>query len=559
MEHDIVIRGGNIVDGTGSEPVTGDVCVSDGIITQVGGKAGTGSKEIDADGLVVTPGFIDLHTHLDAQVMFEPVLTSSCWHGVTTALMGNCGVTFAPCKPADRLAMAEMMESVEDIPRETTMKGLPWSWETYGEYLDTIERSSPGINLAGLVGHCAVRWYVMGERAVEEQSTGDERRQMADIVGKAIDAGAIGFSTNRLPGHKMPDGRSIPGTFADANEIETIANAVRSRNGLMQVVPTADRVNVELLQSIGQWGNRLLFSWATGPQPGDAERSLKLVQKITDGVNSMGICQARPTGAMFSLQSYLPGRGPSWDALAKKDLAGRLATLEDQDAFNMLVSEATAAGHGVMPYAGSAPASMEKVFYLGNDESPHYEPSNERHLLSMAERAGEHWSATFLRLSRQDRGRSCFGLNFIVENINELEKLLAHERVLPSLGDAGAHVAQMIDAGWPTFVLNHWVGQKGLYSLGNAVRRMTSTPAAILGLNNRGALKVGMKADINVIDLDNLAELQPEIVHDLPGGAPRYIQKSRGYKATIVNGQLAIQDSELVGGRHGTVLRSAED
>ena len=257
--HDIVIRGGELVDGTGTEPMRGDLAISDGLIRQVGDVDGKGRQEIHADGLTVTPGFIDLHTHLDAQIGWDPALTPVSWHGVTTVLMGNCGVTFAPCKPADQELLAGMMETVEDIPKNAILTGLPWDWEDYGGYLDAIERLRPGINVAGMVGHCAVRFYVMGERAVEEQASDDERRQMADIVGASIDRGAVGFSTNRHAPHRLPDGRSVPGTFADPAELVEISKAVAPRNALMQAVGA----NFDVLKQIA--GPRVLFSYGAGP------------------------------------------------------------------------------------------------------------------------------------------------------------------------------------------------------------------------------------------------------------------------------------------------------
>ena len=225
-EHDIVIRGGTIVDGTGTEPVVGDVAIDNGLISAIGQVEGSGEKEIDADGHIVTPGFVDIHTHLDAQIGWDPDMTPVSWHGVTTALIGNCGVTFAPCKPEDRELLAGMMETVEDIPKSAILDGLAWDWEQYGEYLDSIERLGTAVNVAGLVGHSAIRYYVMGERAVEEQATPEEKQQMADIAAKAIDSGAFGFSTNRYEPHKGPDGRSIPGTFAEVEELEAIASAI---------------------------------------------------------------------------------------------------------------------------------------------------------------------------------------------------------------------------------------------------------------------------------------------------------------------------------------------
>src|SRR5262245_12240452 len=257
MGYDIAIRGGMLVDGTGAPAVRADLGIENGMITAIGKLDGRAKREIDAEGMTVAPGFVDIHTHLDAQIGWDPDLTPVTWHGVTTALLGNCGVTFAPCRPTDRELLAGMMETVEDIPRGAILTGLPWTWEDYGGYLDALEGLKPGINVAGMVGHCAVRFYVMGERAVEEQATSDERRAMAEIVGAAIDRGAVGFSTNRYAPHKLPDGRSIPGTFADPGELVEIANAVTPRGALMQAVG-ADMDVLKVLA--GECKSRVLFS-----------------------------------------------------------------------------------------------------------------------------------------------------------------------------------------------------------------------------------------------------------------------------------------------------------
>ena len=261
--YDIIIRGGSLVDGTGAEPVLGDLAIKDGLIATMGQVEGQAREVIDATGHTVTPGFIDTHTHLDAQIGWDPDMTPVSWHGVTTALIGNCGVTFAPCKPADREFLASMMETVEDIPREAILSGLSWDWEQYGEYLNSISEKPTSINIAGLVGHSAIRYYVMGDRSFEEQASAEEKQQMADIVAKSLEGGAFGFSTNRFEPHKAPDGRSIPGTFAEPDELAVISKAVAQRNGLMQSVgATAD-----VMEAIVNEGSRLLFSYGTQFRP----------------------------------------------------------------------------------------------------------------------------------------------------------------------------------------------------------------------------------------------------------------------------------------------------
>ena len=545
MAHDIVIRGGELVDGTGADPVSGDLAIDDGLITAVGKVDGKGKQEIDAKGLAVTPGFVDLHTHLDAQIGWDPSLTPVSWHGVTTALLGNCGVTFAPCKPDDVELLAGMMETVEDIPKNAILTGLPWDWEDYGGYLDAIERLRPAINVAGMVGHCAVRFYVMGERAVEEQASDDERKQMADVVAHSIDRGAVGFSTNRYPPHKLPDGRSIPGTFAEVGELVEIAKAVGPRNALMQAVGA----NFEVLRAMAETTKgRILFSYGTGPQEGMGAKSAAGLEQLSQYGDLTAITQVRGSGFMFGLQSNLPVQGETWDKLRRQNLEQRLAAVRDPETREKLVDEGLAMKRRF---------PMTNVFYLGDGESPDYTLPPDENLEAVAEANDEHWVETFLRLSDETDGRALFNLRMFNQSLKELGDLFKSEHIFPSLGDAGAHVSQIMDAGWSSFILSYWIREAGIYSLGEGIRRMTSGPARVLGLQDRGALKPGLRADINVFDPDQVAERQPVLVHDFPGGAPRYIQKSMGYKTTLVNGEVTLVDGEHTGARAGKVLRHA--
>ena len=544
MTHQIVIRGGTVVDGTGRAPFQGDVAIDDGYISAIGQVAERGNEEIDADGLVVSPGFVDLHTHLDAQIGWDPELTPVSWHGVTTALMGNCGVTFAPCRPSDRTLLAGMMETVEDIPREAILSGLPWNWEEYGGYLDAIEQLRPAINVAGLVGHAAVRYYVMGERAVEEQATEDEIRQMCAVVDRALASGALGFSTNRYEPHKGPDGRSIPGTFADPSELVAIGRTVAARNGLMQAVGAAPEVLTTIAEDAGA---RLLFSWGVGPQKGAGAQSAKFLDGLCDGKDMTAITQVRGSGYMFGLQSGLPFHGETWDRVRKLDLAGRLAAIRDTATAEKLVAE------------GQSPSRipLANVYYLGAGVSPDYAAPFEATVEKLMASSGESFAGLFLRLSRETDGKALFNWRMFCQNLDEVADLFKSNNIFPSLGDAGAHVSQIMDAGWATFVLSYWIRQRGFYSLEEGVRRITSGPARVLGLNDRGLLARGKRADINVFDLDEVAELQPQLVHDFPGGAARYIQRSKGYKATLVNGQVNVRNGQMTGARAGDVVRLA--
>jgi N-acyl-D-aspartate/D-glutamate deacylase len=547
MAHDIVIRGGKIVDGTGNEPVRGDLAIDDGLISAVGEVDGKGTQEIDAEGHIVTPGFVDLHTHLDAQIGWDPSMTPVSWHGVSTALLGNCGVTFAPCKPSDRELLAGMMETVEDIPKQAILTGLPWTWENYGEYLDAIEGLNPALNVAGLVGHCAVRFYVMGERAVEEQATEAELNQMAEVVGRAIDGGAVGFSTNRYEPHKLPDGRSIPGTFADPHELEIIGKEVGRRNALMQAVgadgPTLHRM-------ADATGGRILFSYGGANEPGAGKRQADNLDALCAGRDMTAITQVRGSGFTFGLQSNLPFAGEAWDKLRTMSFEDRVKAVNTPEFADKLVEEGKAEGATRLP--------MQQAFFMGAGNVPDYALAKDQNLDAVAKANGEAPVETFLRQSKETNGRGLWNFRMFNMDLDELGELFKNEHIFPSLGDAGAHVSQIMDAGWCSFVLSYWLRERELYTLGEGIRRLTSGPARVMGLTDRGTLEVGKRADVNVIDFNRVSELQPVLVNDFPGGAPRYIQKAQGYKATLINGQVNLLDDELTGSRAGQVLRHAQ-
>ena len=549
MAHDVVIRGGNVVDGTGEVPYQADIAIDGDRISEIGVVNEQGREEIQADGLNVSPGFIDLHTHLDAQIGWDPQVTSVSWHGVTTALLGNCGVTFAPCKETDREFLAGMMETVEDIPKDAILHGLPWNWESYGGYLDALEALRPSINICGLVGHCATRFYVMGERAVEEPATDDEIRQIAELAGQSVKEGAVGFSTNRLPGHRLPDGRSIPGTFAHRDELRAVAKAVGAYGGFMQTVSDFREFDeeMELIADEARSSRGALFSSAA--EIGIERLNEKVMAMRAEGLNVTSVTVPRSGGGVGGLATNNFFRTPAWMELREFDFDGRLNAIRDADYRQRLIAEVKEQGQPVLE-------GTKRWFWMGDGERPCYTQSLDNSLYAVAQAADEHPVETWLRITDETNGKALFHMRGFNVDLDSLEELITTEWAMPGLGDAGAHVSQMIDSGWSTFILSHWHRDSGVYSLEEAVRRISAVPAGVLGLEDRGVLAVGKRADVNVFDLSRLEERMPEIVNDFPFGAPRFIQRAAGYKATLCNGDFVLRDDELTGAQPGRVLRS---
>ena len=550
MSHDLVIRNGTVVDGTGAEPFQADIAINEDQIVEIGKVSSKGKQEIQADGLIVSPGFIDLHTHLDAQIGWDPQVTSVSWHGVTTALLGNCGVTFAPCKASDREFLAGMMESVEDIPKQAILHGLPWDWESYGGYLDSLEALRPSVNVCGLVGHCAIRFYVMGERAIEELATEEEIRQIAELAGQSVKEGAVGFSTNRFPPHRLPDGRSIPGTFADRAELRAVAKAVGAQGGIMQTVSNLRsesdfEAEMDLFADEARVSRGVLFSSVM--EHGFERLNERVMAMRAEGLNVTSVTPARSVSFVSGLSTNNFFRTPAWDELRELGLEERIQAIRNPDTRQRLVAEGKAEEQFI--------EWMKWCFYMGDAARPCYTQDLSQNLFDLAEAAGEHSVETWLRMSDETNGKALFHIRLANRDLTTLPDLLTTEWAMPGLGDAGAHVSQMMDSGWATFILSYWHRDQGLYSIQEAVRRISAMPANVLDLEDRGTLAIGKRADLNVFDIDRLEERMPEIIYDFPFGAPRFIQHAVGYKATVCNGQVVLKDDELTGERPGRILR----
>ena len=567
MNHDIIIRNGTVVDGTGAPSRLADIGIAADRIVEIvdsteGGITAKGRREIDATDRLVTPGFVDIHTHLDAQLAWDPIGTSSCWHGVTSVVMGNCGVTFAPCRPADRETLAEMMESVEDIPAAAILEGLPWDWETYGEYYDSIDRLPKGPNTGGLVGHSALRTYVMGERGLDEDpATGEDIAAMARLVDEAMAAGALGVSTSRTFMHKVPDGRPVPGTYAAADELLAFAEVLREHGagvfeGAMRLgerdndAYDKSRAEVALMGEISRRSGRPVSFGLTqsNRRPDLYERVIEFVKaENAAGANVRPQTTARGVGILFGLESRTPfDRAPSWKELRGAVNGRKLQMVRDSTFRQTLISEADV--HGT-------PLDLGEVFVLPAGAA-RYDCDPASSLAAIAIERGVSPAAAFIELVLETDGALVASMPFLNQDLGAVEAMLDDPLVTLGLADAGAHVGQIMDASQPTFLLTYWVRERQRWAIEEAVRRLTSDTADLFGIRNRGRLAVGTFADVNVIDFEGLHLPVPEYVNDFPNGAGRYVQGSSGYDYTLVNGHVFMDHGEHTGVLAGRMLRS---
>jgi N-acyl-D-amino-acid deacylase len=561
MTHDVVIRGGTVVDGTGHEPVRADVAIDGDRIVAVGALEDGGKREIDAGGAYVTPGFVDVHTHLDAQIAWDPDATSSCWHGVTSVVLGNCGVAFAPVRDGQADWLAGLMESVEDIPARSILEGLAFNWETYGDYLRALDAFPKGVNVGGMVGHCALRHYVMGERGLDDTpATDDDIAEIAALVDEAIGAGALGFSTSRTLLHRVPDGRFVPGTWAREDELMAIADVLgKRRKGVYEVAPRFERPgeNYEGTAAEIRWmaeinrrtGCPVTFGVAQSNAGPDLYKViLDLVdEEAASGGELRPQTTARGIGLLFGMQHRtFFDRAGSWQALQALDLTGRLAALDDDEHRAELLRDADA---NLPPFdwTGVYVLTPDRVDYAGD-------PADS--LAAHAQRAGETIPAAFVRISRETGGRALFNFPFLNQRMDAVEEMLDHPRMLVGLGDSGAHVGLIMDASLPTWFLAHWVRDRDKFPIEEGIRRLTSDTADLFGIADRGRLVPGAFADVNVLALDELALPLPEYVHDFPADAGRYLQRSSGYRCTLVNGEVFVENAVPQGVHAGVTLRS---
>jgi N-acyl-D-amino-acid deacylase len=563
MAHDVVIKNGTVVDGTGAPAIRADVAIDGDRISAVGEVDASGANQvIDAEGRIVTPGFVDLHSHLDAQVGWDPTMSSSCYHGVTSVVMGNCGMTFAPVRPGQADVLAGAMETVEDIPASAIIEGLPWDWEGYGGYLDAIEKMPLGLNAGGYVGDVAVRLYVAGEAACEEdfEATPDQLAEMAALVEDAMNAGALGYSISRSLFHRVPDGRNVPGTWSKPEEFYAIAEPLgRLGKGVIESAPrynfldsAESRVEEELAwmaEISRRTGRPFSFNLQQIDSLGTHYRD---VIRLSAEANETG-AQLRPqitprgVGVLFSLAANsLIDHLPSYQPLKEMDLAGRVAGLRDADVRAKLIEEG--ANHAVEPFT--------KMYLMPAGKPASYDYTQDDSIAGIAQATGVSPVEAYINAMVESDGKSIVNWPVMNQDHEAIKEQVLSPVTIMGLADAGAHATQIMDASQPTYFLAHWARDEQVISLEEGVRAVSSDTAQFIGYADRGTLTEGSFADVNVIDVDGLSLPLPEIVHDFPGNAPRFVQRADGIDHTFVNGTHFMENGEPTGNLAGRLLRS---
>ena len=560
--YDLAIKGGTVVDGSGNPRFRADVGVKDGVVTAVGRLSGTAAETIDADGHIVTPGFVDGHTHMDAQVFWDPLGSCSCYHGVTTAVMGNCGFTLAPCKESDADHVFRNLERAEDIAREALLAGINWRWETYPEYLDVVDSLPKGINYAGYMGHSALRTYVMGDRAFEDQASQDEVGTMARLAQEAIRAGAIGFTTSRSPNHQTSDHKPVSSRLAHWDEVRAIVNAVGETGaGIFEIAGEPVGQDPERLRDYHVRLKNLAVesgvpvTWGIFSQralPGVFREYLNLLDETAQaGGRMFAQVHSRALNVIYTFEAHTPF--DSWDVwrdVRALPLDEQKAKLRNPDLRAKLIAEASSAskrhlkrGHTIMP------PDWDTVYPMTDASQPG------EALAGMAAAQGVSPVEVMIDLALKSDLKALFRMPINNHNDDDVLEMMQHPRSVVTFSDSGAHVSQIMDSSLQTNVFSQWVREREAFTLEQAVRMVTFDTASQWGFHDRGLLRPGLAADINVIDPDTIAPNLPEVVHDLPAGAKRFKQTAQGILATIVNGEVLLRSAEPTGNTPGKLIR----
>jgi len=563
--YDLVIRGGRVVDGSGGESFEADVAVSDGLIAAVGEVAATGAEEIDARGRIVTPGFVDIHTHYDGQATWGEHMQPSSWHGVTTVVMGNCGVGFAPCKGEDHDRLIRLMEGVEDIPFPVLSQGLPWNWQSYPDYLGALGERRFDVDIGSQLPHAALRVFVMGERgANREPATAKDIAAMASLAGDAVNSGALGFTTSRTLNHRTSDGQPTPTLTAGEDELTGIAMGLAAAGkGVLQVVSDFTDPEVEfamLRRIVERSGRPLSFTLVQTPIDPQAYRRLlgALEDAVAAGLPMKAQVAPRPVGVLLGLELTINPftYHPCYREIADLPLAGRVARLRDPTFRERLFADPPQGG------ARGFVAAWGRMHLMGAE--PDYEPTPDSTVAARAAALGVEPEAVALDHMLQNGGRAMLYvpfLNYCGGSLEPAHEMLIHGDTVPGLAAGGAHVGMICDGSFPTTMLTHWTRDRTRgprLSLEDVVRMQTRDTAAVVGLRDRGLIAPGYRADLNVIDHDRLTLHAPSVAYDLPAGGRRLIQRASGYVASIVAGEITYRDGETTGALPGRILRGAK-
>ena len=565
--YDLIIKNGLIYDGKGSEPFEADIGISEDKIVAIGKIEEDSIETIDAKGKIVTPGFVDIHTHYDGQVTWDPYLRPSTYHGVTTVVMGNCGVGFSPCKPDQRDWLIGLMEGVEDIPGTALHEGIDWEWESFPEYLDALEKKPLAIDVGTQIPHGAVRAYVMGERGINhEEASKDEITKMKEIVREAVEAGAYGFSTSRTEKHNDVNGKLTPSITAHKTELVEIAKSLGEIDkGVLQGISDFYDFESEfdIFKSMSKESGRPI-SITVEQQDARPDWWIQLLDGIEDaqseGIQMFGQVPPRATGILMGLTATLnPFRfHPSYMEIAEFPLDERVKIMSDSSFRDRLLGEE---GVSINPLVDEIVQSYEKMFKLG--EPANYEPDPKDSFQSLSETSNRTAQEIAYDAMLEKEGRALIYhplFNYQPGDLSLVEKMLKHPYTISGLGDAGAHCGAISDASFPTTLVQHWSrdrdrGEK--LPLKTVIKMQTSETASLLGINDRGVLEEGYKADINIIDYEKLTLHEPEIINDLPAGGRRLVQKASGYDYTIVSGAVAFIKGEATGVLNGKLIRNA--
>ena len=560
MSFDLVIKNGMIVDGSGGARYRGDIGVKGGRITTIGRISAPADDVVDADGHVVTPGFVDGHTHMDAQIFWDSLGSCSCYHGVTSVVMGNCGFTLAPCREEEVDYVFRNLERAEDISRDAMSEGITWQWETYPEYLDVIDKLPKGMNYAGYVGHSALRTYIMGERAFDEQASEDDLASMVASVQDAIKAGAIGFSTSRSPAHLQPDDRPVASRTADFSEVAAIGNGMGNLNaGIFQLA--MERGTNEQLQAFYQKlmdlskesGRPITFgSLNRRTNPGAWKALYEIIENGNqDGANCFTQVHSREINVVLSFETQLPfDDWPVWRDVRKLSLEEQKSTLRNPEMKRRLIQAAQSGPSNKMVTGGEARPPEWDYFYLMDKATwPH------RTLKDIAAERGTSPEEALIDIALENDLQVFFRQPISNEDEDAALAVMKHPRSCVTFSDSGAHVSQIMDSSLQTHLLSYWVRERQEFTLEQAVRMITYDTATNWGFHDRGLLREGMAADIVVFDPDTIGPCMPTVVYDLPAGAQRLKQMADGISATVVNGQVVLRDNQHTGALPGQLLR----